>query len=265
MRIAVLVKVALDPNLMKVEASGDVSVRQTSMAVAEYDRNAVQVALELRDKLGGGQVVALSASTWGMSTERRKDYEGALREVLAMGADEAHAIMDDSLSGLPLETASALAALAKSLGGFDLYVTGEGSSDMVSSQVAPMLATILGIPAVTYVKRIDVSGSPGSLKLTRDLEDRLETVGASLPLVMSVTGESSQPKLPTLMQIRRAFSKPLKYHSLSEVGASPVGVRRVAVRALVQKRKNIYIDGSKPDEAASKLLSALVEEGVIRA
>ncbi len=262
MRIAALVKVALDPNLMKVEASGEVSLRQTPMAVAEYDRNAVQVALELREKLGG-QVVALSASTWDMSSERRKDYEGALREVLAMGVDEAHAVIDDSLSGLPLETAGVLAALAKSLGGFDIYVAGEGSSDMVSGQVAPMLATLLGIPAVTYVKRVEVA--QGSLKLTRDLEDRLEVLNARPPLVMSVTGESSQPKLPTLIQIRRAFSKPLKFYSLSEIGASPLPVKRLGVRALVQKRKNIYIDGSKPEEAASKLLSALIAEGVIRA
>ncbi|MGC8555941.1 MAG: electron transfer flavoprotein subunit beta/FixA family protein [Conexivisphaera sp.] len=262
MRVAVLVKVALDPNLMKVEASGDVSVRQTSMAIAEYDRNAVQAALDLRDKLGGGQVVALSASTWGMSGERRKDYEGALREALAMGVDEAHAIMDDSLSGIPLETAGALAALAKSLGGFDLYVAGEGSSDMVSGQVAPMLAAMLGLPAVTYVKRAEVVD--GSLRLTRDLEDRLETVRAGLPLVISVTGESSQPRLPTLMQIRRAFSKPLRYHTLSELGASPIQARRSALRAMVQKRKNVYIDGSKPEEAASKLIDALIEEGVIR-
>ena len=264
MRIAVLVKVALDPNLMKVEPSGDVSLRQTQMAVAEYDRNAVQVALELRDRLGG-QVFALSASTWGMSAERRKDYEGVIREVLAMGVDEAHVILDDSLSGLPLETAGALAALARSLGGFDLYVAGESSSDMVSGQVAPMLATMLGITAVTYVRKIEPQGPSSPFRLTRDLEDRLETVSASPPMVISVTGESSQPRLPTLIQIRRAFTKPLKYYSLSDVGAKALGVKRASLRALVQKRKNIYIDGSKPEEAASKLLSALIEEGVVRA
>jgi len=264
MRIAVLVKVAMDANLMKVEASGDVSMRQTAMAIAEYDRNAVQTALDLRDKLSG-QVIALSASTWGMSSDRKKDYEGALREALAMGVDEAHLVLDDSFTGVPLDTATALAALSRSLGGFDIYVTGEGSSDMVSGQMAPMLATILGLPAFTYVKRIEMEGG-GPIRLTRDLEDRLETVGASPPFVMSVTGESGKPKLPTLMQIRRAFSKSLKFYSLADIGASPSGrARRTALRALVQKRKNVYIDGSKPDEAASKLLAALAEEGVVRA
>jgi len=263
LRIAALVKVAMDPNLMKVEPSGEVSLRQTAMAIAEYDRNAVQAALDLRDKLGG-QVAALSASTWGMSSERRKDYEAALREALAMGVDEAHIVLDDSLTGVPLDTARALAALARSLGGFDVYIASEGSSDMVSGQVAPMLAAILGLPAFTYVKRIEPEG--GSLRLTRDLEDALETLRASPPLVMSVTGESSKPRLPTLMQIRRAFSKPLKFYSLADLGVSPSGrARRTALRALVQKRKNVYIDGSKPDEAATKLIAALAEEGVIRA
>ena len=261
-RIAVLVKAAIDVNLIRTDQEGRVLVDKSPLAISEYDRNAVQAALDIKSKLGG-QVAALSLATWGPVGLKKKEYENVMREVLAMGVDEAHVVLDDEYaSGTPLNTAEALAALARRLDGFDVYVTGEGSSDMVSSQLAPRLGALLGIPAVSFVKKIEFEG--GYFKFTRDLEDKLEAVKTSAPVVISVTGEVNQPRLPTLLQIRRAFAKPIKYYSASEleVGRKPV-ITEVSIKMLTQRRKNTMIDASKPEEAAELLVQKLTEEGVV--
>ncbi len=261
-RVAVLVKAAIDVNLMKADPQGNVLAQQTPLVIAEYDRNAVQAAVEIKGKLGGS-VAAFSLASWGPVSAKKKEYENVMREVLAMGVDEAHVVLDDGyVDGTPLVTAEVMAALAGKLGGFDIYVTGEGSSDMVSSQLAPRLGALLGLPVVTFTKRIDIED--GGFKITRDLEDKLEVVHVDPPLVMSVTGEANQPRLPTLLQIRRAFVKPIKFYTAQDIGVKrEAKIEQLAIKVLAQKRKNVIIDGSKPEEAAEVLIQRLTEEGVI--
>ena len=181
-----------------------------------------------------------------------------------MGADDAHLVVDEALiPGDPQLTALALAELAKKLGGFDLYITGEASMDMISSQVGARLAEHLGIPFIGFARALEVSDS--TVRAVRDLEDRLETVEAPLPAVVSVTGEINKPRIPTLLQIRRAFAKPLKTYSLADLG---VKVERKStiedIRVITVKRKNIIIEGESLEEIAEKLIDALVKEGVIK-
>ena len=260
--MAVLVKAAIDVNLMKADSGGNVLTQQTPLVIAEYDRNAVQAAVDIKGKLGG-TVAALSLASWGPVSVKKKDYENVMREVLAMGADEAHVVLDDEyIDGTPVVTAEVLATLAEKLGGFDIYVTGEGSSDMVSSQLASRLGALLDLPTVTFAKRIDIGD--GGFKITRDLEDRLEIVHVDPPLVMSVTGEANQPRLPTLLQIRRAFVKPIRFYTAQDIGVKrEARIEQLAIKVLAQKRKNVIIDGSKPEEAAEILIRRLIEDGVI--
>lgn len=263
-RISVLVKAALDLNLLRTAPGGGVVVEETPLLVSEYDRNAVQTAIELRDRLGG-RVSVLSVLTWGPVSRKKDEFEKVIREVLAMGADEAYAVVDDqAVSKTPAYTARVLAGLIKKLGGFDVCVAGEGSSDMVSSQMASRISALLGVPAVTFVKRIEVVD--GGLKLLRDLEDHTEEVLAKPPLVVSVTGEASQPRLPTLLQIRRAFTKPIKYFSVRDVlGDEAVGEygRQTEVRVTTQARKRVIIE-EDVEKAVETLVKNLVKEGVLR-
>ncbi len=264
LNIAVLVKASLDPNMLRAKPDGAVAVEEMPLAMSEYDKNAVEAAVQLKEK-HGGRVVVLSALTWGPLAKRKSELNQVLREALAMGADEAHAIIDEALvPGDPQLTAKALAELAKKLGGFDLYITGEASMDMISAQVGARLAEHLGIPFIGFARRLELGD--GVVRATRDLEDRLETVEVKMPAVVSVTGEINKPRIPTLLQIRRAFAKPLKTYSLSDLGIKPERKAQMEeVKVITVKRKNIIIEGETLEEIAEKLIDALIKEGVIKA
>jgi electron transfer flavoprotein beta subunit len=261
LKIAVLVKASVDPNMLRPKPDGSVDVDAAKLAISEYDKNAVEAALQIREKLGGS-VVVFSALTWGPVAKRQRELEQVVREALAMGADEAHLVVDEALiPGEPYLTARALAALIQKVGGFDLILTGEASMDMLSSQVGAMVAELLGIPFISFARHMEVSD--GKLVVKRDLEDKVEVVEAPLPAIVSVTGEINQPRIPTLLQIRRAMKKPINVHKLSDLGVTLE--RRSSledVRMITVKRKNIIIEGENLEEVAEKLIEKLKEEGV---
>ncbi len=264
LNIAVLAKASLDPNMIRTRAGDEVDVEAMPLALSEYDKNAVEAAVQLKEK-HGGRVVVLSALTWPPLAKRSREIEQVMREALAMGADEAHVVVDEALvPGDPNSTAAAFAALARKLGGFDLIVSGEASMDMISSQVGARVAALLGIPFISFARSVEVAD--GKLRAVRDLEDRLETVEAPLPAAVSVTGEANKPRIPTLIQVRRAFRKPLKRYSLADLGVElPPRPRLEQLRVITVKRKNIILEGDNLEEIAEKLIDALIREGVIKA
>ena len=204
--------------------------------------------------------------TWGPLAKRVKEAENVMREALAMGADEAHLIVDEALiPGDPAITSVALAALARKLGGFDLYLTGEASMDIISFQMHGRLAELLGIPVVSFAKSLEILDG-GKIRAVRSLEALLETVETVMPAVIGVTGEINQPRLPTLLQIRRAFAKPLNKYSLHDVGVEELvrNKESMGIKLLVVSRKNIIVEGEKLEEIADKLIEHLIEEGVIK-
>ena len=191
--------------------------------------------------------------------------ENVLREALAMGADEAYMISDEALTcGDPSVTAKALSQLAMRIGQFNIYLTGESSMDMLSRQVPPRLSVSLNVPIVTYVRELEVNGDTAIA--VRDLENYTEKVEVKLPALFSVTGEINQPRLPTLLQIRRAFMKPLKKLKLQDVTTESLkpNVNRVEVKLLKVVRKNVLVEGEDVDELADKLVENLLKEGVLK-
>lgn len=263
MNIGVLVKASLDVNLVRGDAEGRLLKEAIPLAISEYDRNAVYEAVRLKNELGG-KIAILSVLTWGPIQKRERDFENVIREALALGGDEAHVIIDeDVVEAGPLATAYSLSKLVEKLGGFDLILCGEASMDMMSSQVANALAHYLGYKSVTYVRELAIDG--GKIRCKRDLEDVTEVVEVGLPAVVSVTGEINKPRLPTLLQIRRAFAKPLNKYKLGELGVAEVPKIRAENYELVKiSRKNVIIEEGTIEDIAKKLVDKLFEEGVIK-
>jgi len=262
MNIFVLVKASLDVNMVRGDSEGNLLKEAIPLAISEYDRNAVFEAVRLKNEFGG-KIYIVSVLSWGPIDKRMRDFENVIREALALGGDEAHVIVDESLiEAGPEATAASIAGLIRKVGDFDIILTGEASMDMMSSQVATRLSSHLGINLVTFVRELSINGDKVLCK--RDLEDYVEVLESNLPLVISVTGEINKPRLPTLLQIRRAFAKPLKKYSLSDLGIdslrsySPVRYELVKV-----SRKNIVLEGDSLEDVASKLVDKLLEEGVL--
>ncbi len=262
MNIFVLVKASLDVNLVRGDAEGNLLKDAIPLAISEYDRNAVYEAVRIKNEVGG-KVIVVSALTWGPIQKRMRDFENVIREALALGGDEAHVIVDEKLvEAGPKATSLALSKLIEKLGGADLIICGEASMDMMASQVANYLAHSLGVNSVTYVRELSLDGN--TIKCKRDLENYVEIVKTGLPVVVSVTGEINKPRLPTLLQIRRAFAKPLQKYSLADVGLDILPSYSANKYELVKvSRKNIIIEGASMEEIANKLVDKLIEEGVL--
>ena len=152
----------------------------------------------------------------------RKAAEG-IKEALAMGADEA-VVIDDPALAAPDQAAvaAALAAAVKKIGACDLLLFGEGSTDNYTGQVGARVAELLGLPQIGYARKIEAAEG-GAVRCERSMDDMIETLEAPLPAVVTVVSEINEPRIPGLMQIMKAKSKPLQVWALADLGPRGAG------------------------------------------
>jgi len=262
MNIACLVKASLNLNLIKVESDGLVNIEETPLAISEYDKNALEESIRIKEKYGG-KVTVFSALTWGPIQKKLQDFERIVRECLAIGADEAHVLIDERLIGATnFEISIAISELIKKVGNFDLFLLGEGSMDISSYQLSCRLGKILDLPVITFGRKIEIDDK--RVIVYRDLENEIQVVECNIPCIISVTGEINQPRLPTLRQILQSKTKPLIKHNLDELNLKleklPI---KSDIRIVPVKRKNIILEGNL-EEIADVLINKLIEEGVLK-
>jgi electron transfer flavoprotein beta subunit len=253
MKVAVCVKHAIDETELKVDSGGSPQLKGAASKMSTFDKNAVEEALRLKSS-HAGQVDILTVGT----AEAKK----SMKEGLAMGADKGVLVTADPMNMDTSRTAELLAAAVKRGGPYDVILCSEGSSDVYSGLVPPMLGEILGLPYVGYVKKIEVSGQ--SAKLERALEDSIEVVEAQLPLVVSVVSEINEPRYPTLIQIMQAGKKPMEELTPEALipGSRAAPSLVTGMKAQAMARKKVVFEGA-PEETAKKLLDALASEGVL--
>jgi len=257
MRIAVLVKLALDTSQLRIKDG--IAIDETPLKINDVDRNAVEEAVKLK---GHDKAYAISAIKWGPLDKRIREAENLLREILAMGLDEAYLIADEKLIGKTQSTtAKALASAIRRIGA-DLVLAAEASVDNYTGQIPARVAAELNWPVLSYARELKIEGS--KLMVKRDLDDYVEAVEAEPPLVISVTREINTPRIPTLLSIRAAMKKPVYKFTLLDLGAETSPRAEVAAyKPLVVQRRRIIIKEGSAEDKAKKLLEFLRSEGVI--
>src|SRR5439155_24825210 len=161
---------------------------------------AVEVALQLNEKSGGGETVVVAVGP--------DLVQESLRKAMSMGADRAVQLKTDGPSPADgLAVAKALAAELKD-GGFDLVLFGKHAFDTSGGIVGTATAELLGLPCVTAASELDVANGRGSA--TRDLEGAAELVEFPLPAVVTIDEGIARPRYPSLKGIMAAKKKPLE-------------------------------------------------------
>jgi electron transfer flavoprotein beta subunit len=172
------------------------------------------MALQLVDAAGGGEVSLVSMAPNG-------EVSG-MRTALAMGAAKGVLVSDPSLLGSDaLTTAKVLAAAIGKLGGADLIIAATESSDGYTGTVPEQMAEVLGLPSVTFAKKVVVDG--GALKVDRQTEAGYDEVTCPLPAVISVTAGVVEPRYPSFKGIMAAKSKPIDTVTAADLGVTAVG------------------------------------------
>src|SRR5690348_14223450 len=148
-----------------------------------------------------------------MGPEKARD---AIRKGLSMGADRGILITDDGLAGADaLTTARALAAAIKPESP-DLVICGTESYDGSTGMVPPILAELLGVPQLTFAKKVEVDGT--TLKVNRQTSDGYMVVEASMPALVTVTAAIAEPRYASLKGIMAARSKEVKQLAIADLG-----------------------------------------------
>src|SRR5436189_2901773 len=187
MNVAVCVKQIPDPASPGELDANNFMKREGKLILDDSDAYGVEMALQLVDKAGGGEVTLISMAP-------NSEVSG-LRTALAMGAAKAVLVSDDALKGAgALDTAKVLAAAIKRTE-FDLVLAATESSDGYTGTVPEQIAEVLGLPSVTFAKHIEVDGS--TVKVQRQTEAGYDEVESPLPAVVSVTAGVGEPRYPS--------------------------------------------------------------------
>ncbi len=183
--------------------------RSGKLILDESDSYGVEMALQLVDNAGGGEVTLVSMAPNG-------EVSG-LRTALAMGAAKAVLVTDPELAGAgALDTARTLAAAMGKAGEYDLILAGVESSDGYTGTVPQMLAAELGLPMVSFAKSVEIAD--GKVSVQRQTETGYQDVEASTPAVVSVTAGVVEPRYPSFKGIMAAKSKPVEEVAVGDLG-----------------------------------------------
>ncbi|MBR7081658.1 MAG: electron transfer flavoprotein subunit beta/FixA family protein [Oscillospiraceae bacterium] len=202
MKIYVCVKQVPDTS-GKVAVNEDGTLNRASMDTITNpdDLNAMEAALQLKDATGC-KVIAVSMGP--------PPAEGMLRQLIAMGADEAILISGREFGGSDTFATSQIIAAAINHVGLDeedIVFCGRQAIDGDTAQVGPQIADKLEIPQVTYVADIKKDGKDVVVK--RMLEDGYMTIKVKTPCLLTCIKELNTPRYMSVSGIMECYSKPL--------------------------------------------------------
>jgi electron transfer flavoprotein beta subunit len=259
MNIVVCIKQVPDTNEVKIDPVTGTLIRDGIPSIINPDdKNALEEALRLKDEFSF-KVTVVSMGP--------PQAEKALREALAMGADEAVLLTDRAFAGA--DTWATSLALAKAIYkiGYDLIFAGRQAIDGDTAQVGPEIGEHLNIPQVTYVEEIDIEGE--ELKVRRALEDGYETIRVKAPCILTAVKELNKPRYMNMKHIFESYKKEIRVMTAddldvdkSELGlsGSPTKVKKSFTKGPKGQGEKIEIP---PIEAAQFVTNKLKENHFI--
>jgi electron transfer flavoprotein beta subunit len=260
MNLIVCIKQVPDTTEVKINPETNTLIREGVPSIVNpFDENAVEAALELREKHGGKVTVI---------TMGPPQAAEALKTTIAMGADEAVLVSDRAFAGSDTwATSYTLSQAIRKLGGYDLILCGKQAIDGDTAQVGPGIAEWLGIPQVTFAVKLEIDGQKA--KVERMLEEINEIVECPLPAVITVVKQMNEPRLPSLKGMMKAKKAEIKTLTAADVEAdstniglngSPTNVVRIFTPP--PKGGGETLDG-EPEEIINKLIEKIKERKII--
>ena len=224
------------------------------------DKTAIEAALQLKEKCGA----TVTVITMGPS-----QAEKALREALAMGADEAFLLTDRAFAGSDtLATSTILAAAIKKLGA-DVVFYGRQAIDGDTAQVGPQISEHLDIPQITYAAAIDYNADHGSLIVKRQFEDRYQTLEVKGQCLITILSTLDTPRYMNVWDIIAQDEKEIGIITFADIEVDPAAIglkgspTKVKSTATKQFDKTIETLELDPESAAKAIVDALKSRHLI--
>jgi electron transfer flavoprotein beta subunit len=262
MRIMVCAKHVVDSTEIRWdEGRGEVTLRNLPTKISDYDRNAIEAAVVLKEAV---DLVDLDIVMIGGEAAQK-----TLKEAVAMGADKGYLVeggWDDSFD--PLRTARVLAKVVGELDEPDIVMCGLVSEDGYSGITGPALAQLLDVPYLAPVVMLEVEPDQGVVEAILDDGTVRRTVKVPTPCVLGIDSPMNVPRLPTVLQVMKVKGDRLGAISLADLGLTAGEGELAPAAALARcksgavERKRVVIEGPI-HESAMRLVESLKQEGVL--
>ena len=243
---------------LSVDADGAVSQGDAAMVVNPWDEYALEESIAQAEDNGGSATIV----TIGPAL-----HEEALRQALAMGANEALRIDGPALDMADsLGWATVAAAAVRHLDAVDLVIFGKEAVDVGSDQHQIQTARLLGWPLLGAVSRIlELDVAAGSIRVERSLEQGRQTLRSRLPTVISVLKDINEPRYPSFMGIRLAARANIPILSLQELDVELQASQAHTLSLTVppQRVADAELLPGTPAEQTAALLKRLSAEQVL--
>jgi len=242
---------------IKLNAEGRIAPDGVKTILNPYDEFGLEEALQRKEQ--GAPIDTITLLTLG-----RAGCHEDVRKGLAFGADDAIVVDPGDVPDTELDgalRAAALAAAAKKKG-FDLIFCGRVTVDSGAGEVHARMATILGIPLVNAVSKVELAADKATVK--READGRTDTLDMKLPGMLAADKSLNRPRYPTLPNIMKAKKKPLEVWALKDIlPTRPALTRRVVSVALPPAKGDVKMVSGSPAEAADKLVALLRDEAKV--
>lgn len=233
MKIVVCIKQVPDTTEVKLDPKTGTLIREGVPSIINPDDKAgLEAALRIKDE-HGAHVTVISMGP--------PQADLALREALAMGADEAILLTDRAFGGADTwATSTTIAAALKTLD-YDLIITGRQAIDGDTAQVGPQIAEHLHLPNISYTEEIKIDGNYIIVK--RQYEDRYDVLKAKMPILITALAELNKPRYMTPGGIFDAYrEKKVKIMTLQDI---EVDLDNIGLKGSPTKVKKSFTKGAK--------------------
>ena len=254
MRIVVLIKQVPDTTEVRIDRETNTLIREGVPSIINpFDMYALEEGLRMREAAGEGTVTVMSMGP--------PQVEGALREALSIGIDDAILLSDRAFAGSDTwSTSYTLAAGVRKLGDVDVVLCGKQAIDGDTAQVGPGVARLLGVPQVAYVKRITLEGT--NCTVERMMEDGHDVLRVPLPALFTVVKDINEPRLPSLKGKMKAKKAEIAVWRAADLDVDPIelGLDGSPTRVLKIVAPELKASGVVFEGEVGETVPRLVEE-----
>jgi len=226
----VLIKQVPDTKRITGEAMNEDGTVNRSALPAIFnpeDLNALELALEIKDKFGG-KITVISMGPPAASE--------ILRDSLFRGADDAVLITDIRCAASDtLATSHILSCAVKKVGDCDIVLCGRQAIDGDTAQVGPQLAEKLGIVQITYVEElVEVNGK--TITARRNIGNGWQQVQTKLPALLTVTGDANESRVAAAKKMMKYKNARTPVEVEQRIKTENPGASEADIKALVEHK-----------------------------
>lgn len=260
MNIVVCIKQVPDTTEVRINPETGTLIRDGVPSIINPDdKSGLEAALTLKDQYGAKVTVM---------TMGPKQANNALREALAMGADEAILLTDRAFAGADTWATSTTLANAIEKMDVDLIIAGRQAIDGDTAQVGPQIAEHLGLPHVSYVGGLEKKED--KLLLKRVFEDGYHMIEVKMPCLITTLSEMNKPRYMSVGGVMEAYEKEITIWTMDDLSiddpstiglkGSPTKVKKSFTKGAKSAGKVFEVDG---EEAVAIIMEKLQEKYII--